>query len=109
MRTKSFPEPSKKQHDVFHAHGDKRQTQPQHGLFEEHLTKGREIPPGGIVIEKHLHGLQKRRERDPCDEFLNVPGHHFDGPCQTGEHDGKHAQQVRRRHRKVLGNEQIDA
>ena len=103
------PDPLREELDIPHAHRSEDQNGIEHQLFEEHLVKIREIAPVRIVIQKDLHGLQKRRERNPCRELPDIPGHHLERPSQPREHDAEHAGQVRERHRDGLRSQQIDA
>ena len=91
-------QPRKEQLDVLDAHDAKRHAQKDDKLFEEHPPKDRQIRPGGIVVHKDLYGLQKRRERQPGRNFLNVPRHAFERPGQPRHHDRAHANQVADRH-----------
>ena len=94
----AFDDPLDDQPHVLGSHDPERQNTVEHGLFEKHEIELGQIAPVGIVIQINLQRLQKRRERNPCGQRMDIPWHHFEGPGEPRKHDRQHPHKAGRRH-----------
>lgn len=93
-----FQEKFCEEDEIFPAHDEEEDDGEEESLFEEHEEEVGEIGPGGIVVEEDLECLQEGSKGDPSGEFVDIPGHHFEGPSQAAEHDGEHTDESGDRH-----------